>query len=296
MFHTGSIATVFGLFALLAGPTENAAPVSKSWALCAASTTVVTGTLHVPVRELRAAHGSAGRYLNATVDVSEVLKGERSQALTVSFFSVDESYAPKSGALIALDGKPVVLFLTAEPDPDAPARLKSYFAGYSPDAVRARSEPELTEIRAEITRQARVLREWRPHPEWPHEPAVKELIAKTLVRETAARAFTDLEHLGPDAVPAIADLMDDRRALGAGHIVLENGRGGFESHRIYAPHLVVDALAAILNQITGRSFDSISNGGSEQQRQHAVDGWRIYADMQQNHALPRPGRSSGTPR
>jgi hypothetical protein len=275
-----------GLFAFLAPSTPSVDAGSRSWALCAASSTIVTGTLHVPVADLRAAQGSRGRYLSATVDVSEVLKGDRSEALVVTFFSDDRTYAPKSDELIALDGRAVVLFLTAIPE-GASGRLKTYFAGDTPDAVRTLSAPVLTEIREEIARQARVLRGWRPHPEWPYEAAVKRLIEKTLVRSTAASAFRDLENLGPAAVPAIADLMDDRRRLGAAEIVLKNPPSMFEAHRIYSPVLVVDALAAILNQITGADFGSIANGGSERQRRLAVDGWRIYADMQRKHAASR---------
>jgi len=35
-------------------------------------------------------------------------------------------------------------------------------------------------------------------------------------------------------------------------------------------------MAAILNQITGHSFSTIYNAGSEQERQATVDGWRTY--------------------
>lgn len=286
---TGALAA--GLFAVLAHPALSLDAPSKSWALCAASSTIVTGTLHVPVEELRAAQGSGGRYVSATVDVSEVLKGERSEARVVTFFSDDRPYAPKSIELVALDGRPVLLFLTAIPDDGASGQPKTYFAGYTPGAVRPLSPSELTDIRAEIARQTRVLRNWRPHPEWPHEAAVKKLIAKTLVRTTAARAFHDLENLGPAAVPALSDLMDDRRRLGAEGIALKNPPGGFEGHRIYRPVLVVDALAAILNQITGADFGSIANGGVERQRRLAVNGWRIYTDMQRNQGGARSGSS-----
>ena len=296
MLDPGSIAATFGLFAFAVNPASNADTISKSWALCAASSTIVTGTLHVPVRELRAAHRGGGGYVSATVDVSEVLKGERSEALTVTFSSEDRAFAPKSDALIALDGRPVLLFLAAIPDDTGSGRLKTYFTSDAANAVRARSAPEVMEIRAEIARQAAVLRTWRPHPEWPHEAEVKHLIAETLVRETAERAFRDLENLGPDAVPAIADLMDDRRPLGVAHIVLSNSPGAFEAQRIYGPKLVVDALAAILNQITGDDYGSIMDGASERQRRLAVNGWRIYADMRRNHTRRRAGVTSETPR
>jgi hypothetical protein len=263
----------------------DAEPISKSWALCAASTKIAVGTLHVPANELRTAP-KAGRYLNATVDVSETLKGERSRTVVVRFFSEDRPYAPNTKTMLALNGRPVMVFLTANPDPDAAGRATNYFAGYTAAAIRVPTPAEVAGIRAEVARQENVLRQWRPHRDWPHETEVKGLIEKTLRPETAAQAFKDLEKLGSDAVPAMADLMDDRRPLGTSLITLRNNvPGAFESNRIYSPKLVVDALAAILNQITARTFGDIENGGSEQQRQLAVNGWRIYADMQQNGRL-----------
>jgi hypothetical protein len=283
VFERVSIAAAAALLAL-AHPEPKTEPASKSWALCAASTTIVTGILHVPVEELRAAHGS-GRYLTATVDVTETLKGERSEAAAVTFFSDDRAYAPKIDELIALDGKAVLVFLIVVPDSSESAQ--TYFAGYTADAARALQRAEVAGIRTEIARQARVLRNWKPHPEWPREAAVRALIEKMLVRRTQARAFRDLENLGPAAVPAIADLMDDRRRLGVETMALENPPDGFEAYRIYAPQLVVDALAAILTQLTGTGFGNIESGGTERQRRFAVDGWRVYADMQRNHPLAR---------
>jgi hypothetical protein len=51
----------------------------------------------------------------------------------------------------------------------------------------------------------------------------------------------------------------------------------FEAMRHYGPEQVVDGLDAVLNQITGESFGSIANGGSDRQRAASVAGWRIYA-------------------
>jgi hypothetical protein len=70
--------------------------------------------------------------------------------------------------------------------------------------------------------------------------------------------------------------MDDRRALPIQHITLENGPGAFEATRHYGPQKVVDALDAILGQLSGQTFGNIVNGGSDSERQAAIDGWRIY--------------------
>jgi hypothetical protein len=72
--------------------------------------------------------------------------------------------------------------------------------------------------------------------------------------------------------------MDDRRSLVEQQISLVNGvRDAFEGISHYGPEQLVDALAAILNQISGASFGFIYNGGSDSQRSAVVDAWRIYA-------------------
>lgn len=93
--------------------------------------------------------------------------------------------------------------------------------------------------------------------------------------------FKKLEELGQEAVPAIIYLMDDFRRLPIQSISLECPPGWFEALRHYSPDRVVDALAAILNQITGQSFGTmIYNGASKKERKLTIDGWRIYLHYQ----------------
>ncbi|HEX3465920.1 MAG TPA: hypothetical protein VHS78_17870 [Candidatus Elarobacter sp.] len=269
--------------------------ISPSWKLCAASTTIVVGTLHVPDDALRAAQGGDGDYVDLAVDVAQTLKGASSRRIVVRFYSKDTAYAPSSKTLLAMNGRPVMAFLTTIDVGGPSGAAGTYFAGDTPSALRAPSPGATAEIRAEVARQARVLRDWRPHPDWPHHAAVKALIAKTLRAQTEEQAFKDLEALGPDAVPAIADLMDDRRALGEPRITLNNPPDFFEATSHYAPELVVDALAVILGQITGEHFGAVANGGSNAQRRLAVDGWRIYADAQRAFPKKATPRSAATP-
>ena len=73
--------------------------------------------------------------------------------------------------------------------------------------------------------------------------------------------------------------MDDRRALTNPTISLVNhSPDAFEGIRHYGPKVMVDALVAVLNQVTGESFGFIYNGGTTQERDAAVRGWRIYLD------------------
>ncbi len=96
--------------------------------------------------------------------------------------------------------------------------------------------------------------------------------------DAQARLFHALEALGPSAAPAIIAQMDDRRPLAVQEIRLVNRSAeAFEAFRIYGPELIVDALDAILNQLTGQYFSGIYNGGSEAERRQSVAGWRAYA-------------------
>ena len=116
-------------------------------------------------------------------------------------------------------------------------------------------------------------------PKDPMEAKVIMLIDQMLNEKTEARAFLEMEALGCPAVPAIIQHMDDRRKLPIAHFVLQNhSPGAFEATRQYNPDLMVDALAAILNQLTGRSFHFIYNCGSEQERTAEVKAWKKYLE------------------
>jgi hypothetical protein len=106
---------------------------------------------------------------------------------------------------------------------------------------------------------------------------VAVLITKMLNKLTERQAFHDLEALGCAGVPAIIGQMDDRRSLPDPNISLSNNYPeAFEETRSYEPKVVVDALAAILSQITGQDFGFIYNGASEPQRKKAIQGWRGF--------------------
>jgi hypothetical protein len=109
------------------------------------------------------------------------------------------------------------------------------------------------------------------------EKRVSVLVGKMLNRSTEQQAFADLEALGCPAVPAIIERMDDRRSLPDPRISLKNkSPQAFEGLRHYGPQEVVDALAAILNQITGQNFGFIYNGATDAERTKTVRGWRDF--------------------
>jgi hypothetical protein len=94
---------------------------------------------------------------------------------------------------------------------------------------------------------------------------------------TEQQAFLDLEALGCSAVPAVIERLDDRRPLPDPRLSLRNpGFSAFEGLRHYSPQQVVDALAAILNQVTGQDFGFIYNGATDAARTETVQAWREF--------------------
>jgi hypothetical protein len=265
----------FALFGSLASGAM-AEPISPSWRLCADSNIIAIGTLHAPVDELRVRNPRAASYMIATLDVDETLKGVPSSRIAVHFYP-DSPPGPSAGTMIAMDGRRVMIFLRTMVVDRAAGTTQTYLANHRRDALRVAIRSDIAEVRTEVARQARVLREWRPHPTWPHRARVKALIEKALHKETEAQAFKDLEALGADAVPAMVDLMDDRRPIPEHRLTLENPPGFGEATSVYAPEVVEDTMAAILGHMTGENFGVM--GQSDEERRFTVNGWRVYADV-----------------
>jgi hypothetical protein len=247
-----------------APPPANGAPTAELWYLCAHSSTIAAGTLRYP--------GGA----TAMLEVSETLKGSPAQRISVDVEAVDLRSGPHQTDLRDANGREVLVFLFATGASGRGAERRMFFAVDTPEALQIATATEIRMVRTEVARQARLVRTWRPHPAWPHHAEVAALIEKTLDRKTAQQAFKQLRELGPGAVPAMVDLMDDPRRFGADSISLPNPPGFWEASAIYEPELVVDAIATILDTIVGEDFGNIQNGGSEEQRALAVSGWRVY--------------------
>jgi hypothetical protein len=106
---------------------------------------------------------------------------------------------------------------------------------------------------------------------------VAALVNNTVGASTEASAFAELERLGDPAVPYIVGHLSDFRSLPIRAISLENkSPTAFEGFRHYAPETVHDALAAILNQLTGQSFEAVYNGASPEVRARNVKAWEAW--------------------
>jgi len=245
--------------------------------LIAGSSLVLIGTMDLPKERLaEEARKSAPDYLDISIRIEDVVKGGDVGSATVRFYPKDAPYKPSNDSVLGLGGAPAIFFLTRVDE--GPVGL--YFAGHSPEALKPATEQTVGAARAEAARQKDIIRSWREDTALPRFSEVRALIAR-LGRVSGAeqqRVFNRLEALGKEAVPAIVAQMDDRRALRTQAISLENrSPDALEGVRYYGPKQVVDGLDAVLNQVTGESFGSIANGGSDRERDAAVDGWRIYA-------------------
>lgn len=283
ILRTALLTVVFGLG--VAPTTSNRAPISsrlcpsdaKLATLLAGSDIVLIGKMDVPKQRLaEEARKPSPEYLDIPVLVESVVKGGSMSSATVRFYPQDAAYKPSNGAMLGLAGEPAILFLTRVDD--GPVGL--YFAGHTPDALKRATDLTVAAARTETSRQAQIVASWRANTTLPHFAEVRALIARLgqVSGDQQQRVFDRLVALGEPAVPAIIAQMDERRSLRTHAISLVNhAPDAFEGIRQYGPEQVVEGLDAVLNQITGESFGSIVNGGSNRQRDATVAGWRVYA-------------------
>lgn len=275
----GSAAAV-GLLGAVPARADDA-PVGSLWRLVASARLIVIGT---PMPDAAALDSMKRVYVPIPVEAVSALKGRAPSPLVVNHWNGEVAYAPSNDAVLACLARPTVLFLTLEDFGDG---AKIYYGG-GKASLRPANAKFVAATRAEIAWQVDYLRHWKPDTRAPHYRRVKAIIGEVaairlrganedLAKRRQQDAFRRLEALGMDAVPAIVAQMDDRRPLAVQQISLVNHAvDAFEGMRHYGPKLMVDALSAILNQITGESFSGIHNGGSEEDRVHDVSGWRIY--------------------
>lgn len=253
------------------------APHSRElWRLVAQSHLIAVGVPQVPAEAIRSSQASKKpEYVLIEVACEEALKGTPQQSAQVHFYTSGDR-TPTPERVIAMDRKRAVFFLISA----SQAKRQGFFlADHTPDALSEADPKFIAQVQAEVQEQRTLLEHFPalfPSKEEPLFAKVKDLIDAATRKGMQEKAFADLEALGPTAVPPIIMLMDDRRELPEMAISLKNPVGHWEGLRHYTPETVTDAMAAILNQITGESFGFIYNGGTEQERREAVNAWRIY--------------------
>jgi len=244
--------------------------------LVAKSDLIVVATPDVPVRLVQSAmRKESPEYIDVPLSGASILKGgDIGSSLTLKVYPKKTTYAPSPKALVQQTRKPTLLFLTRVDQ--GPVGI---YLTHSLDAVQDASATRVEAVRVELRRQEALSGPPTAEVSLPHYNYVRDLLS-VLPQATPERQeeiFRKLEAFGVEGVPAIVAQMDDRRPLVVRRIALANhDPDAFEGLRHYGPELVVDALDAILNQITGFG-GFVVNGGSERERQAAVAAWRVYA-------------------
>lgn len=261
------------------GPKPVPSPQYKDWQLVAKSDVIGTGQLSVPVKSIQdSLQSSKYRYETLSLKNYQLIKGKSNKKVIDFITSTRPTiFSPQPKDIIGLDEKVVVVFLVYVNQPQNP---RFYFAGHTPHSLLGHQQSIVSEISREVENQQRIIKSFpisrSSKPDNLHKK-VASLIEQMVDPATESQAFEDLEKMGTSAVPSIIRLMDDRRPLPIKSITLHNNfPNAFEAARHYRPEVVADALSAILNQITGVSFGSIYNGGSEQERARTINNWRIY--------------------
>lgn len=244
--------------------------------LVSESDLIVVAAPHVPLARLRnAMQAESPDYIDVPLREPSFLKGKETPSnLVIKVYPKKTAYAPSPDALLQQANKPSLLFLTRVDQ--GPVGI--YFV-HSLDALQDASPPRIELVKAEVRRQQALAAGPAGNEKLPHFNEVRDLLFNLpqATPEKQQAIFQKLERLGREGVPAIVAQMDDRRPLAHPRISLVNhAPDAFEGLRHYGPELVVDALDAILNQITGFG-GFVLNGGSERERQSAVSAWRVYA-------------------
>lgn len=246
------------------------------WRTVARAGLIVVGDISVVAET--AASGASDPYHDGYkalhVNVEQTIKGKPQRSVRVLWYSSGDGARVTRDRIMAFKGKKAVLFLSQ----DAKGRC------FLSEDAKTSLAPPVSEFVDRICREVRAQSEaiktiTRHFPTQTDEMylKVKGFVDATTSRETQAAAIRGLTALGFDAVPAMIALMDDPRRLPKREIVLQNHSSGrFEDVRRYSPEIVTDAMAAILNHVTGEDFGSIYNGATERERREAVDGWRVY--------------------
>ena len=246
-------------------------PKASPWIRIAQSPYILTGTLHVDTNKINKIKMTNGDYIEIDFAVDTVLKGDiPSKEIIINKYIHGEkrkNVHRNDSNLFLFNSKKSVITL-------ALGYSGGYYLGFIfPEADKIKIKDEIAKQNEIIVKSAHE----KICPTVQHSSKVKKLIENMLVESKATGAYTELEKLGFQAVPAIICQMDDQRELAVKHITLKNkSPQAWEAMRHYSPELVVDVLEAILNQVTGNSFGSIHNGGTEEERANTVNGWRIY--------------------
>lgn len=257
-----------------------------------------------------AEEGKPSGYQTRTVRIIEVLKGggllqppapsptavpnTLSRSLDLRGVSTDKQWQ----GLCHEQGKDVMLFLGTEVE-EVPKRGWYLLDGDS-SAVQPYSPGLANALLAEIRNQdalATSVRSQLQARTFPHEEEIRQLVDRLLDPKTYARVegrklspeqkswsypepMVEFETLGPDAIPAIIKMLDDRRPLPGGRVNLgmdnRKNAGAWEGIYHTSASQVLDFLCRALQQLTHEGIGDVTAESPNCRRDAAVAGWLVY--------------------
>jgi hypothetical protein len=222
------------------------------------------------------------KYSEISIPIIKVLKGEMMKEVILRIY-IDKVKYDFINSLP--NSSEVIIFLQKHYNPWGPEHgneYNYYLVNDVTDSIIATDENVLNYIIKEINFQEQIINE-QLYKNFTVDTDIDNKIRKIISDITNSRleenSFKKLEDYGITGIPYIILALDDFRELPIQSISLRNkSPGAFEGIRHYGPYLVVDSLAAILNQITGESFGFIYNGDdtSDEERKQCIRGWYIY--------------------
>ena len=250
------------------------------WKDVAAAQYIVTGTLNIDTNKINEIKSSKADYIEFAFTIDSVFKGNLPEKeITIRKFICDkngkENRCNDSNLFLFNGQKVLAPIVKSQTKPGQYAFIKS-----SVKTISLATEENLNKAAKEIAMQKEIIEnklyaEICPFAQL--SDSVKSLIEDMLTASKAEEAYVKLERLGTQVIPAIICQMDDRRELAVKNISLENKYpNAVDPSRQYSPKVVTDVLAAILNQVARNSFGFIYNGASEEERNSAINGWRIF--------------------
>ena len=257
------------------------------WRRVAQSSLIIDGILGIPSLEIVSAERTGDhKHVTINATINHILKGASpSNSVAIEHYTNSGDNGISNEHLANFSKIPVIAFLLE-------SEGKYYFINSGSDGLISSTQERQRELQSEVRRQNLILQNWSPNTSLPHYEKVQSLIRLIETNKLKSGAFRQLESLGTEAVPAMIAQMDNRTPIPNTTLALKNLSGdAFEDYRQYRPEAVVDAIAAILNQITGEGFGYIYNGGSETDRRHTVDAWRIYGMSHPAFQVSRPSIS-----
>jgi hypothetical protein len=271
-----SLVIVFVCVVMMAGAEVRKIP-SDLWKLAAKSDAIVVGELRYDAVK------GTDEYVSLELAVKRRLKSSvpGKGILKIRFYDRKETHDDIVRHFAQFSGKPCIVFTVQVDDP---AVADFYLAGSFSESIFAFTPEAEKAIDQELKLQNEIVRDFEADPSVPHFKEVERLLKSVEDVASQRKAFSRLEALGKEGVPAIVAHMNDFRELPMSAISLRNSPGHWEAVRHYSPDKMVDALAAILNQVTHRSYRSIYNGGSDRERKACINAWRVHLHHIKNEA------------